>query len=225
MITVYINENLSESKVRKLFEFAANISNTVSLARYYYGRFSRMEFDAIQNEYKDLILEEDRTRRLHYRNDTANYRERLNHILGIKDVNAANQYFDELFNQDLISLNHFSVQEGKMPRFTTNNNAYLYTRYTRISPVTRGPVFELCYFDLSLLDKELILPTRLFAYPIYINEVAFEDITFYGDNRVVLAICAHEQYAYLRLTEGEYRCFCGLNIMHEVNDCTITEED
>lgn len=218
MITVYVNENLSESLVRKLFDFAADISNAISLARYYYGRFSRVEYNAIQNEYKDHILEEDKERRLKYSENTAGYRDRLNHLLGIKSLEAADQYFDELFNQDMVSLNHFSVKEGKMPRFTTNNSAYLYTRYTRISPVTRGPIFEVCYFDLTLFEKELIYLKKLFAYPTYINDVAFEDITFYGDNRIVLAICAHEQYAYLMLKEEEYRNFCDLNILHKVND-------
>ena len=217
MITVYINKDLSENLVRKLFCFTTNISNSISLARYYYGRFSRIEYEAIQNEYKDLILEEDKERRINYMNNTTGYKERLSQVLGIQDMKAADKYFDELLEQDMISLNHFSLKEGRMPRFITNSGAYLYTRYTRISPVTRGPVFEICYFDLNLFDKELFLLKHLFAYPTYINDVAFEDITFYGDNRVVLAICAHEQYAYLKLKEEEYKSFCTLKILHEVN--------
>ena len=218
MINVYIHENITENTVRKLFHFTKGISNTISLARYYHGQFSKEEEEAIQNEYRDNILKEDRERRLRYADSATGYKELLSRQMDIMSEDAAAAYFDKLLERDIMSVDHFIVMGGKMPRFARRGRDYLYTRYTRISPMTRGPVLELCYFDINLFDLEQIIQRRLFAYPIYLNRTAFEDIVFYGEGRIILATCAHKHLACMKLKKQEYIKFCELNICHNIND-------
>ena len=54
------------------------------------------------------------------------------------------------------------------------------------------------------------------SLPHQIKGTEFEDLTFYKEERIILAICAHEHFAYMNLEDDEYEGFAKLNILHEV---------
>lgn len=62
-----IYEDLQGDKLKDLLLFVTGISDKMSLARYYKRKLTQEQFNQIQNEYKVFIHEEDKRRRLYYK--------------------------------------------------------------------------------------------------------------------------------------------------------------
>ncbi|MBU3190213.1 hypothetical protein K9O30_13990 [Clostridium bowmanii] len=77
----------------------------------------------------------------------------------------------------------------------------------------------MCYFIIGDIFKKLMSNmSKLFVYPYQIEGTEFEDLIFYKEERIILAICAHEHFAYMDLEDDEYEEFAKLNILHELKE-------
>lgn len=220
MKRVYIHENLEGMKLTELISFAGKISNIISFARYYNGKLTEEEFNRIQLEYKSLILEEDKIRRRDYHENINGCQDKLSALRG--DEIRLEEYFNRQIEGDMLSYNllkYDNFQNGNGEPYITMGDDFLYTKFTRRTPVTRGPVFEMCFFIIGeTYGKLLSSMNKLYEYPYQIEGYEFEDLTFYQGEWPVLAICSHEQFAYLDLEDDEYLEFAKLDILHNVAD-------
>jgi hypothetical protein len=123
-------------------------------------------------------------------------------------------------DQDLDSMNAIKYENFKnSQRYHPETKDYLYTRFTRITPVTCGPVYEVCYFKIGNLFNMILNSIKdLFECPYRIMNNDFEDLTFYKEKDEVLVICSHEHFAYMVLNDEEYDKFLKLNIPHDLHD-------
>jgi hypothetical protein len=107
----------------------------------------------------------------------------------------------------------------KYEHFNAKTADFLHTKFTRVTPESSGPLFEMCYFIIGDTFRKLMSNmSKLFAYPHQIEGTEFEDLTFYKEERIILAICAHENFAYMNLEADEYEKLVKLNILHEVKE-------
>lgn len=220
MKNININKNLQGQKLKELLLFAGRRSNKMSLARYYDGNLTKEEFNQIQMEYKASIFEEDKKRRLRYKENTNGFRDCINEFYGTK-MNEE-KYFNDCLEQDLRSysvLGSVDLQNRKHKSDYTKVLDCTYVKYTRRTPVTAGPIFEICYFQLGDTFKDLILKMdKLFEYHHYIEDTEFEDLTFYNKDRIILATCSHEGFAYMNLEDEEYEELLELSILDDMID-------
>lgn len=97
----------------------------------------------------------------------------------------------------------------------------------RINSLLSGEIDAISYFN-DLLEQEIELyntldynelllnMNTLFHYPFFIENIPFEDLTFYKNERVLLATCSHENFAYMHLEDEEYRELLKLNIFDDI---------
>lgn len=215
---IYINEDITGGKLCELMDFVIKRSNSISVSRYYSGFLDSSEFKQMQEVYKEYIYEEDAKRRDDYKNNINDYQIRINSMLHSNDGDNAFSYFDTILEQDLNigKLEYDSFAKEPDNRFTCQSDEFIKTKYTRFTPVTRNPVFEMCFFQLGQISSSIINKmVGLFDFPCSIDGVSFEDITFYDDNIIVLAVCSHERFAYLNLDESDFEAFRELGITYE----------
>lgn len=220
MKKVMIHENLQGEKLKELLSFVAKKSNKMSLARYYEGKLTQEEFNKMQTEYKALILEEDKRNRVNYNENINGYRELINDFYDTEI--EVEEYFNNHLKQGLesyTSLKYEEFRNGKCERYNAKTQDLLYVKFTRDTPVTRGPVFEVCYFKLGEIFRKLVSNmNNLFEYPNYIENIEFEDLVFYNGERVALAICSHENFAYMDLEDERYEELLELSILEDMED-------
>jgi len=218
MKKVLINENLLGTKLNQLLLYVAKKSNKMSLARYYKGKLTKEEFGLMQTEYKELILKEDKESRICYKDNINGYRDRINDFCGTEM--SAEEYFNHHLKRDLENCNSLDYKEfkhGKYKPFNGTTSDFLCIKYTRNTPVTRGPVFEICYFEIGYIANKLISKmNKLFEYPHQIGSVQFEDLTFYKGETVVLGICPHEPFAYMNLEDDEYQELIEMGVLLDI---------
>ncbi|SDH43350.1 hypothetical protein [Desulfosporosinus hippei] len=218
-----VYQNIEGNNLKQLLLFVGKYSNKMSFARYYEGKLTEEEFNQLQMEYKESILEEDKKNRLHYKENVNGYRDRINNFCRT-DMNVeeyAEKYFNHLLEQDIMScnLNYERFEKGKYEPYKRTSTDFLYVKYTRRTPVTRGPVFEMCFFMVGETYRKLLLNmNKLFEYPYQIEGGEFEDLTFYKEERLLLAICSHERYAYMNLEDDEYQEFLKLDILSDLTE-------
>lgn len=103
--------------------------------------------------------------------------------------------------------------------YETDRKDYLESWYTRQSYVTLCPLFEMTRFSMGDTLAEVSSKMKhLFSFPILLDETAFEDLAFHRGDRVLMAVCSHERFCHLDLTEEEYDRFKNLNIPHVVEE-------
>lgn len=216
---VYINKDLEGKELKDLLLFVSNISNKMSLARYYNGKNTLEEFNEMQKEYKKYILDEYELRCYNYKENVDGYKERLMMFSWIKTDEDAYQHFSGMLEQDL---ENFATLEERMDYceeripYPNMPSDFLYHNFTRTSSVTRGPVFEMFYYNIGVtFDKLRMNVKTLFEFPYNINDFPVEDMCLYKDNYKKLAICSHEKYAFMELDEGEYNKFLEFKMEHE----------
>jgi hypothetical protein len=125
------------------------------------------------------------------------------------------EYFNDTLSQELQLVDSISVG-GKDHTFKSTSDELIEVRYTRNTLVTRGGIFEVCYFAYGpMLSEILIQMNSLFEFPYRIESYQFMDLAFYHGKEVKLAICSHEQHAYMNLNDEEYQEFLTLDIAHE----------
>jgi protein-arginine kinase activator protein McsA len=218
MKSVCIIDDLEGEKLKELLLFVIGKSNKMSLERVYRGKLTDEEFNQMQVQYKEFIFDEDKKRRLYYKENINGYRERINKYYS--GETKAEKYFDAVLEQELEnykSINHQDFNNGNFKPYCGKTSDLLNVSFTRIRPTGYGGVSEICYFKLGDTVRKVISNMhKLFQYPHYIENTKFEDLTFYKGERVVLAICQHEGFANLNFEDDEYEEFSKLSIIQNI---------
>lgn len=220
MIKMSIYEDVTGERFIELINFVRKRSNSISVSRYYTDFLNESEFKQMQKAYKEYIYKEDTERREKYKNNQNNYQFRLNDIFHFNNEQDAFSYFNELSNQELAmveDLQYSAFSEKSDNRFTSNSEEFIKTMYTRVTPVTMNPVFEMCYFKIGQVYSSIVTNMKgLYDFPYIIDGIEYEDITFYENDNIVLAVCSHERNAYLNLHERDFETFKELEITYEI---------
>lgn len=219
MMKISINEDITGGKLCELMDFVIKRSNSLSVSRYYTGFLDVSEFKQMQDAYKEYIYKEDAKRRDDYKNNLNDYQIRINSMLHSDEGDDANTYFEEILEQDLRMFEELQYDDfSKVPdnRFTCQSDEFIKTKYTRFTPVSMNPVFEMCFFQIGQIGSSVTAKMiGLFDFPYRIDGVLFEDLTFYDENNIVLAVCSHERFAYLNMDESDFKAFRELGITYE----------
>ncbi len=173
----------------------------------------------MQEAYKEHVYKEDAGRRADYQNNLNDYQFRINNMLHSDFVDDTYSYFDEILEHDLSmfeKLQYESFSEESDKRFTSLSAEFIKSKYTRFTPVTMNPVFEICFFQLGKISTSIIIKMKeLYDFPYIIDGVHFEDMTFYNNDIVILAICSLERFAYMNLNEDDLEIFKKIGIIYD----------
>ena len=200
-----LNKNIKGEKLQKMFNYLNRIADRVSIERYCSERIPDDEFAAVQAEFKNHLLENDKKRRNDYASDRENYRARLRRYLGIKTEQEATKYFDTLLNQDMEILECVK-NDGKIREVAPIEEDVIRKRYTRITPTTSGPIMQQYYIRVGELLKRIESDMdSLFAFPYTINNEQYENLAFYRGKDPIFTICSHEKFACIMLNEKEQK--------------------
>ncbi|MBZ9634042.1 hypothetical protein [Clostridium sp. FP1] len=227
MKKIFINEDLNGKELNELLLFVGRKCNKLSLSRDHLGKLTQEEFNQMQLEDKSLILAEHKQSRLDYNENINGYRDLIDDYCDTEM--DAEEYLNHHFEEELayftslgyeaFQLEGEEFQDEKYEDFNAKTADFLYTKFTRVTPVSRGPAFEMCYFIIGDTFRKIMSNmSKLFVYPHQIEATEFEDLTFYKEERIILAICAHEHFAYMNLEDEEYEELAKLNILHEVKE-------
>lgn len=205
MNNITINENVTGQQLEEMLEMVAQNSTMMSVARYCGMNYS---YKKALVSMKDAI----RKHRLEYQENIDGFKDYLDEKYSSESEIDA--YFDNIYNMNLKSneaQKPLLIFEGeKLEGF----DDFIEVNYTNDTPVTSGPEFEMVYFKIG--DTFQQLKTRLpslFKFPYKIIDKCYEDLAFYNGSRVIMAICSHEKFAYLNLTDEEYNNIKELGIM------------
>lgn len=193
-----IEDNLKRKELQELLEKVKMKSTSFSIARYYEGYMSEDDFNHMQLELKDKMVYEHEQHILDYKENRNGYRDELDSLFHFNDEKEAMDYFDELFNHQLEVYEEYQFCEfenQKKDILDVPQESLLKKEYTRITPVSIGPVFEVYTFSMDVFDDVTNHMKKLFStYKIYGSE--FEDLCCYDEKgNVILKICSHESYA------------------------------
>ncbi|ABX41716.1 hypothetical protein [Lachnoclostridium phytofermentans] len=219
MINISINEDVDGVKLSELMDFVIKRSDSISVSRYYTGFLDISEFEQMQESYKEYIYKEDASRREAYKSNLNGYQFRIKSMLHLDSEDDAYSYFDRLLEQDLSmfeKVQYDSFSEEPDNRFTSQSDEFIKTKYTRVTPVTRNPVFEMCFFKLGQISSSITNKLKkLYDFPYMIDGIGYEDITFYKNDAIILEVCSHERYANLSLDEKDVEVFKELGITYD----------
>lgn len=212
---VYLENNITTEQSQAFLQFIEGISDSISLSRYFHEAIPEEELERINKDIKDALLAEDYDRRERFDNEIE-YREKILGICGTEE--KACIYFDGLLRQDMEAVDSFQTFEDDEP-YQTDRIDFIGKIFTRETFVTRGPLFEVCYFEMKETWKETKQQLRsLYTFPIMIDEIKFEDLAFYQAGQLKCAICSHENYGYMELSDKEFQAFRKLGIEYEVEE-------
>ena len=193
----YIETNLKKKDLQNFLQEIKLKTKTITIERYYEDYMSLDEFEHMQGEFKEKITGDDEKRINDYRDNIDGYRDEMNDVFHFTSEDEANNYFQELFNQDMESYEEYQYCEfenQKNKELDIPENVLIDRKLTRISPVSMGPVFEILTLSVSALDDIMPQMKRLFSsFKVYGGE--FEDLCCYDENGAVLMINSHEGYA------------------------------
>ena len=193
----YIETNLKKKDLQNFLQEIKSKTKTITIERYYEDYMSLDEFEHMQSEFKEKITSDYEKRINDYRDNIDGYRDEMNDVFHFTSDDEANNYFQELFNQDMESYEEYQYCEfenQKNKELDIPENVLIDRKLTRISPVSMGPVFEILTLSVSALDDIMPQMKRLFsAFKVYGGE--FEDLCCYDENGTVLMINSHEGYA------------------------------
>lgn len=193
-----IEKNLKKNELSTFLEQCKEKGDCFSIARYYHGYISPEEFEAMQNAFYDTIIENHQKRIHDYQNNTNGYKDELDRFFHFQDEKAAQDYFEELFNQEMEVYEEFQYCEFaslKEEPLDIPSEWLIKRDLTRMTPVTVGPVFEMLTLSIDAFDEVVSHMKKLFStYHVFGYE--FEDLCCYCDGNVILKICSHEKYAF-----------------------------
>jgi hypothetical protein len=219
MIRISIDEDVAGVKLSELMDFVIKRSDSISVSRDYTGFLDVSEFEQMQESYKEHIYKENARLREAYKSNRDDYQSRLKSILHIDSEDDAISYFDKLLEQDLSmsgQLEYDSFSEESDDKFTSQSDEFIKKKYTRVTPVTMNPVFEMCFFKIGQISSSITNKLKgLYDFPYMIDGIGYEDITFYKDDVIILAVCSHERYAHLSINEKDFEAFKELGITYE----------
>ncbi|WP_050635355.1 hypothetical protein [Candidatus Stoquefichus sp. SB1] len=193
----YIEINLKRKALQELLEQVKLKSTSFSIVRYYNGYMSQEEYNDMQKKFMNKIVYEHEQRILDYQNNLNRYRDELNSLFHFIDEKEALDYFDELFNQELEVYENcqYCEFENQEPIVSDIPIEYLLKKeYTRMTPVSIGPVFEMFTFSMAAFDEVMSHMKKLFSpYKVFGGE--FEDLCCYNGEKIIFKVCTHEDYA------------------------------
>jgi hypothetical protein len=217
---VSIDKNLKGENLNTFLEFLGKHGTKMSITRYYRGKLTKDDFDQVQKEYSEYIYQEHTRRYSAYKDNKEGYKVRIDNMIGSSD--KAESYFQAVLEQELNMLNDLTYENVVSENFNDTkfeSEDLIEIKYTRRTPVTRGPLFEVCYFNMGGVFRQLSNEmTSLYQFPYYIHGQEFENMTIYNDERILLAICSHEQFDFMNVTDEEYEELMTLNILEILGD-------
>lgn len=213
-------QDIKGEKLQRLFEFLDSVSDKISIERYCTERIPEEEFERVQKEYKEHIIEADKRRRNEYVANKNCIKRTLEISLGINSDEKAKNYFDELLEQELEILN--SVEnDGEGTKINEIKEDVIARKYTRITPTTEGPIMQQYYIKIGKLLRSIEEQmTSLFSFPYIINDEAYENLTFYKGDKVIFTICSHEEYACVIVDDAQKKELkkIGIKLEHEESE-------
>ena len=212
MISTTIYKDIKGQQLNDLLTIISQHCTKMSVARYCDSIYS--DEDATEN--LEIAIKDLRN----------NYDKNIDGIKDQMDMlyntpTEVHNYFDEIYQIGMnnIKMNkHIEKQKSVVlieeVNCLSDLKDYITVEYTNSTPVTNGPRFEVVYFKIGPLFKILQskLPS-LFTFPYEINGNCYEDIAFYNDDQVVMAVCSHENFAVLNLNDEIYELISQLNIL------------
>lgn len=197
MNRITINKNITGLKLNKMLEIVAQNSTMLSVTRY-----CNMNYNC--SEALNTIEKAVRKHRLEYEENIDGFKDYLDRKYNTESKIDA--YFENIYNINLRSIEDQKPLLIKESKKLEDLDDFIELDYTNDTPVTSGPEFEMAYFKIGDIFQQLksMLPSLL-KFPYKIIDKCYEDLTFYNDSRVIMAICSHENFAYLNLTDEEYK--------------------
>ena len=190
-------------KKQELKEFLKNIkmrSDSFSIARYYEGNIDKEAFQLMQEKFYNYILTQHTMRVENYLTNYEGYKDELDRIFHFDNEKQAMDYLDELFNKDMDvyqSCQYCEYDGFEEKKLNLSENLIIKREFTRMTPVTIGPVFEVITLSLDAFDEVTSKMKKLFSTcKIFGDE--FEDICCYKDGNIILRICSHEGFAFIK---------------------------
>ena len=222
----YINL-IHKEDIERRKQFEINSSFRKNMLDIFDGDKKRVEeyFDetlsqAISGIYQDLDFhnyEDD----YNYDNDGEYYEEDYDDYEDYED-------YDEEFEDDYIDDNIESFSEDDdfviYPKELWSKGEYvnyygdlIKKELTRITNTSIGPITEVSYFILDRIYYEILNQMKsIYTWPINIDNYLFENPSFLGEDRVILAVSSRDKFTFLNLNDEEYLKFLDLDIEHTV---------
>lgn len=195
----YIETNLKKKELDKLLDEIKARSDAFSIVRYYDGYMDINDFEKMQSEFYDMIASSHQKRIHDYQYNVDGYKDELNHFFHFENERDAYGYFEELYNQDrevYQDCQYYEFKNKPIDSLNIPENILIKKEYTRITPVTAGPVFELITLSMEAFDDVVKNMKKLFStYHVFGSE--FEDLCCYKEGQVIFKICSHEKFAIL----------------------------
>lgn len=202
MKEVYIEDNLKKEKLSELLNEVKEQSNCFSISRYYEGYMSEEEFTRMQDNYRRYIEEENQKRVQEYLENINGYKEEVDKCFHFNTQEEAMDYFEDLYNQAIETIDEYQYcefQNKKEKSLDIPEEWLISQEYTRITPVTIGPVFEVITLKMEAFDTVTKSMKKLFSCPYKVFGGKFEDLCCYSDERAIFKVCSHEEFAvYIR---------------------------
>lgn len=175
-------------------------------------------------EYKTKAI---RDFELYYEQEDVRRREDPQYKQKYQSAADAEAYFRRLQEYDLIELDevkqllrsyiHVSAVHNDSVTTTFLGSSALESRFTPKSLTTIGGLYKTLMYQLtpSIVDY-FSTGSNLFIPIMNKGTYLGENPAFYHDERLIAAICTHEKYTVLYLTDGEIKHFQSLSIPYEL---------
>ena len=199
-----ISENITGHQLDKLLKIVAQHSTMMSVARYCDMNYS---YEKALTKIKDAV----KKHRLEYEGNIDGFKDYLDKEH--KTESEIDAYFENIYALNLESINAQIPLLIKEEKNLSDFEDFIKVDYSNDTPVTSGPKFEILYLTIGDVFHQMKskLPS-LFKFPYKINDKCYEDLAFYNEDRVIMAVCSHEKFAYFNLTDKEYNEIENLGI-------------
>lgn len=193
----YIEKNLKKKALQELLNDVKQNCQSFSIVRYYEGYMTPLEYELMQKEFKDKILQEHQQRLEDYQKNRNGYRDELDSLFHFFNEQECIDYFDELLKQELDvceACQYCEFENYPQEQIDISSDYFIKRELTRVTPIISGPVFEMLTFSIEGFDMLESVMKKLFStYKIFDNE--YENLCCYRDGQPVLRICSREKYA------------------------------
>lgn len=212
MYFVDISQGVLEDKQLLMLEYLASISDKASVSRYYNGYIEESEFEEMQKEYRSEQIERAKKRLSDYASNDGGYKDRIDSIF--KTNERVMSYFDDLEKQELQVFESVTNEKHNEEVGNIDIDGIISTIFTRTTQVTEGPIQQMIYLRIERVQEYVISKLkRLYDFPYEIQSYHFEDLALYREEKVLLAICSHEEYGRLYLDENEARKLVEMGVL------------
>ncbi len=238
---INIYEQVKGEKFKKLLKLAFRNTEIISLERYPNVKLTEDNLYYINDEYIEYVEFEDEKVREKFIKDKE-FRANMLEIFD-GDEKRVEEHFNEIVDKSLEIINDegefdydFDLEDIFFPNYQEDENIVHYpkeywekgefrshygdvleTFYSRITSTNIGLITEITNFSGGRIYKELLEQMNsLYTRPLLIDGYLFENPSFLGKDRVILAINSNGGFTFMNLDEDEYLDFLDLNIDHTV---------